>query len=106
MTTLASPTLGQSTLALWRVEMDADQAGPEHIFDSEQIWTVLRGGASVDLDGECYPVAAGDTIVFPPSAMRRIRASESGLEALVAARGDAKAMLADGTSRGVPPWIA
>ncbi|WP_051133001.1 hypothetical protein [Nocardia paucivorans] len=51
MTTLASPTLGGSSQLLWRVEMTADNRGPMHSCDTEQIWTILTGRASFDLDG-------------------------------------------------------
>ena len=65
MTTLASPTLGGARQALWRVDMTGGQAGPLHAFDVEQVWTVLGGGASVQLDDAAITIGAGDTIVLP-----------------------------------------
>jgi quercetin dioxygenase-like cupin family protein len=107
MTTLASPTQGGAGQAVWRVDMEAGQAGPPHAFDVEQVWTVLDGGATVELDGEAMPVAPGDTVVLPAGAPRRIVADpDAGLAALVAAPAGARATLADGTDRGVPEWIA
>jgi len=105
MTTLASPSLGAATLALWRVEMTPGQRGPEHTFDAEQLWTVVGGGADVELDGESVAVERGDTLVLPAGAIRRI-STEHGLEALVAAPAGARALLSDGTNKGTPPWIA
>ncbi|WP_157186849.1 hypothetical protein [Nocardia jiangxiensis] len=48
MTTLASPTVGDTAgLSMWQVDMTAGASGPLHVFDSEQIWTVLDGELSV-----------------------------------------------------------
>lgn len=106
MSTLASPSLGSKELSLWRVVMTAGKRGPEHRFDVEQVWTVVSGGAGVELDGEDHAVAPGDTLVFPAGAIRRIAAGQDGFEALVASRAGAHAVLADGTDKGTPPWIA
>jgi quercetin dioxygenase-like cupin family protein len=106
MSTLASPSLGAAALAMWRVEMTAGQQGPEHAFDVEQVWTVVGGGADVELDGQTLAVGTGDTLVMPAGAIRRVAAADGGLEALVAAPAGARARLADGTDKGTPPWIA
>jgi quercetin dioxygenase-like cupin family protein len=106
MSTLASPSLGSAELSLWRVRMTPGQRGPEHTFDVEQVWTVVSGAASVELDGETHGVESGDTLVLPANAIRQIAAGDGGLEALVAARAGARALLADGTDKGTPPWIA
>jgi len=97
MTTLASPTLGATReLVLWRVRMEAGAAGPEHAFDSEQVWTVVAGAANVTVDG--------DTIVLPAGATRHIVAN-GPLEALVAGRAGAR-VTAAGHDGVTPPWIA
>ena len=107
MTTLASPTLGAATQALWRVDMRPGQCGPAHTFDVEQLWTVVDGAATIELGDDEHPIAAGDTVVMPPGAPRRVLAHpEAGLIAIVAAPAGARAMLPDGTDRGVPAWIA
>ncbi len=106
MTTLASPTQGGAAHALWRVAMRPGQAGPAHGFDVEQVWTVLAGGATLVLDGAEHALAPGDTAVIPAGLERRVAAGDAGLEAIVTAAPGARATLADGTDRGVPPWIA
>jgi quercetin dioxygenase-like cupin family protein len=107
MTTLASPTQGDAALAVWRVDMEPGQAGPAHAFDAEQVWTVVAGGATVDLDGGPKRVTVGDTVVIPAAAPRRVVAdTQAGLAAIVAARPGARARMLDGTDRGVPAWIA
>lgn len=106
MTTLASPTQGGAGLALWRVDMTPGASGPEHLFDVEQIWTVLGGAATVTVDGADQALAAGDTLVLRGGQVRRILAGEDGFQAVVVASAGARAFLTDGTDRGVPPWIA
>jgi quercetin dioxygenase-like cupin family protein len=108
MTTLASPTLGAAGRSLWRVDMRAAQAGPEHVFDVEQIWTAMSGRATVEVDGERIELAEGDTIVISPNATRRVVADDhgAGFSAIVTAAAGARASLPDGTDRGVPAWIA
>jgi quercetin dioxygenase-like cupin family protein len=108
MHTLASPTLGPSGgLSLWRVSMTDGQRGPLHVFDSEQILTVLRGGATVAVGGESFELGEGDTIVLPAGEERRIAAAAGGLEALATGHGGARARVpGEERDRGTPPWIA
>src|SRR5260370_17745984 len=70
MTTLASPTQGGAGHAVWRVDMRPGQAGPLHAIDTEQVWTVLDGGATVELDGQELTVSPGATLALPPDAPR------------------------------------
>jgi quercetin dioxygenase-like cupin family protein len=118
MTTLASPTQGESAQAVWRVEMRPDQAGPLHGIDAEQVWTVLEGGASVEAGTDVATLRAGDTIVLPAGIARRITAdSAAGLVAIVAAPGSLRAFVVNGTAANpqpsdgdagkvVPAWVA
>jgi quercetin dioxygenase-like cupin family protein len=107
MTTLASPTLGGAECAIWRVDMNPGHAGPLHLFDREQVWTIVVGGAIVELGPHSESVAAGDTIILPPGVPRRMTADPGqGLCAIVTAAAGARASLVDGTDRGVPGWIA
>ncbi|MBW0102113.1 cupin domain-containing protein [Pseudonocardia sp. KRD291] len=108
MTTLVSPTLGGARHAMWQVRMDPGAAGPEHRMTGEQVWTVVDGVATVELDGDDPVVLGpGDTAVLLAGRLRRIVADEHvGMSALVTGPGDARAELADGTDRGTPDWIA
>jgi quercetin dioxygenase-like cupin family protein len=107
MTTLASPTLGPTSgLSVWRVEMTAGARGPRHVFDSEQVWTVLKGRLSVAADEQTVELAEGDTIVLPAGEERRISAG-TAVSLLVCGRGDAVARVpGEDAPRGTPPWIA
>ena len=106
MTTLASPTQGGAGQAVWRVDMRAGAAGPPHAFDTEQVWTVLEGGATIELGGETVALAPGDTVVLPADVPRQVFADAGkGFAAIVAAPAGGCASTPDGT-RVVPAWIA
>lgn len=103
MTTLASPSLGGAGQSLWQVRMRPGQAGPEHVMDREQVWTVVEGAMTVEPVGE---LVVGDTVVLPAGVTRRIVAGPQGVSALVTGSGEGHALLPDGTDRGVPDWVA
>jgi quercetin dioxygenase-like cupin family protein len=107
MTTLASPTIGGTDgRSLWLAEMSAGATGPLHIFDSEQIWTVLDGSVSVTIDGASHALDAGDTVVIPSASERQVHAvSECRL--LVSGDGAAIAtVVGEDAPRGTPAWIS
>jgi quercetin dioxygenase-like cupin family protein len=107
MTTLASPTQGGAGQAVWRVDMRPGQAGPRHGIDTEQVWTVLDGGATVELDGQVLTAGPGDTLILPADAPRRVTADPvAGLAAIVVAPAGTRAYVVDdadaATGRAVP----
>lgn len=107
MTTLVSPTLGATAgLSLWQVEMTAGARGPEHVFDSEQAWTVIEGELTATAAGEHAVLGPGDTIVLPGGAQRQL-AARTDARALVCGHGNAIVRVPGETApRGTPPWIA
>jgi quercetin dioxygenase-like cupin family protein len=117
MTTLASPTQGGSRHAVWRVDMAPGAVGPVHAFDADQIWTVLGGGARIDLDGETVTVGSGDTVIMPADARRQVFAdTDDGFAAIVCAPASARvyrdpsaavpAVAALEGDKILPNWIA
>jgi quercetin dioxygenase-like cupin family protein len=107
MTTHASPTLGSSAgLSMWGVKMTAGASGPLHVFDSEQIWTVLEGECSVQIAGETEILGRGDTVVIPPELERQV-AARTDVRLLVCGHGSAIARVpGEPEPRGTPDWIA
>ncbi|MFF2116275.1 cupin domain-containing protein [Kitasatospora sp. NPDC058184] len=118
MTTYASPTQGATSLAVWHVDMTAGARGPLHAMDTEQVWTLLTGTARVDLAGETFTLAAGDTAALPADTVRQI-ATDTGFTAVVASPSPAHAYNPDAVTppdacalaprddqRVLPPWIA
>ena len=107
MTTLASPTLGATTgLSMWEVAMTAGASGPLHVFDSEQIWTVLHGELSVATAGQREDLRSGDTIVIPANLERQVFA-QTDVRLFVCGHGNAVAQVpGEPEPRGTPAWIA
>jgi quercetin dioxygenase-like cupin family protein len=106
MTTHASPTLGSSAgLSMWEVKMTEGASGPLHVFDSEQIWTVLEGECSVEIAGETEILGRGDTVVIPSELERQV-AARTDVRLLVCGHGSAIARVpGEPQPRGTPAWI-
>ena len=105
MTTYASPTQGSAELSLWRVEMQEGAQGPLHVFDTEQIWTVLTGQVTVEVDDRTVELGAGETLVIPGEATRRITAGRE-FTAMVAGYGTATVVVPGDDNRITPAWIS
>jgi quercetin dioxygenase-like cupin family protein len=107
MTTLASPTQGQTDqLSLWRVEMRAGQRGPRHVFDSEQVWHVLAGELDVTIGDQTARLSAGDAAVLPAKTERQVSAV-TATQIIVCGRGSAAVFVpGEDAPRGTPPWIS
>lgn len=86
--------------------MAASASGPLHVFDSEQIWTVLDGELSVVVDGQTEILGPGDTVVMPEGLERQVTA-RTDVHLLVCGHGGAIARVpGESESRGTPAWIA
>lgn len=107
MTTLASPTLGDSRLSLWQVEMNPGVTGPMHAFAEQVTWAITRGSGTLVTDGGAAPVALGPgtTVVLDGGRMRRFTAGPDGFTAIVAATPSAVTAAHDGAVT-TPPWVA
>jgi quercetin dioxygenase-like cupin family protein len=117
MTTLASPTQGGAGQAVWRVDMRPGQMGPLHGIDTEQVWTVLAGAATIELFDGTLTIAPGDTVVIPADVPRRVKADPAaGFVAIVVAPAGTRAYTLDDTKvaakcavpdgdKLVPAWV-
>ena len=86
--------------------MTEGASGPLHVFDSEQIWTVLDGELSVVIDGQREDIRSGDTVVIPAELERQISA-RTDVRLLVCGHGNAVARVpGEPDPRGTPAWIA
>lgn len=107
MTTSASPSQGGSrALSLWWVQMAAGAEGPLHVFDGEQLWSLIEGSAEIDLDGDRQHLQPGDTAVLPAGVPRRIRAL-TAVRAVVCGPSTTRVSVPGETQdRGTPPWVS
>jgi quercetin dioxygenase-like cupin family protein len=104
MTTLASPTQGGSSHALWRVDMPPRRTGPLHAADAEQIWSVIEGSATAQIGTERTTVEAGDTLVMPAGTLRQVITGDQPFAAVVAAPGGVGVYRDGEQERIEPPW--
>jgi quercetin dioxygenase-like cupin family protein len=106
MTTLASPTQGQTmALSLWRVEMQQGHRSPRNVVDVEEVWHVLRGEVAITVGEQAVELTDGDTLVIPENVARHIAATADAI-ILVCGFGDALLTTTDvPTTPGTPPWI-
>jgi quercetin dioxygenase-like cupin family protein len=104
MRTYAAPTMpGGADLAVWRTEMAAGASGPLHAVDSTQVVVVIEGRLAAEIDGRRCSVPAGDSVVLPAGAQRRLTAGDDGVVTLTASTPEASARVGD--SDPVPvPW--
>jgi len=106
MTTLASPSQGLTAgLSMWLVEMRAGQQGPPHVFDTEQIWHLLKGEAEVTVGAGKLVLGPGDTVVLPAGPERQVSAPADA-QLVVCGHGDAVVCVpGEAAPRRTPPWI-
>ena len=103
MRTYAAPTMpGGADVAVWRTEMAAGASGPLHTVDTDQVVVVVQGRLSAEIDGSSSQVPAGDSVVLPAGAVRRLTAGEDGLVTLTASTPAATARVGDGDPVPVP----
>ncbi len=103
-TSLATPSRGTTTTAVWQVEIAPGGPATPHSLTCEEVFVVLTGTASVDLDGEHQVATTGDAIVVPADV--RFALSNGGsepLRLLCCMPVGGQARLADGTTF-TPPW--
>jgi quercetin dioxygenase-like cupin family protein len=106
MHTWASPQLTGTSLSMWRVTMDPGQRGPEHTFDTDQVWTVIDGQMEALSEGSTERLGTGDAVVFSAGEPRQIAcAGDEAVRAIVVCAAGARASTLAGGDHGTPPWI-
>ncbi|MEU9035345.1 cupin domain-containing protein [Streptomyces sp. NPDC048352] len=83
--------------------MEAGATGPEHSISREQVWTVTAGALEVICDGRTEKVQAGQSLILPPTLVRRIHAPERA-EAHVSMRSDGVASVPGTEGNRELPW--
>lgn len=104
MTHLAAPSRGSEEISTWRVRMEPDTAGPEHVIDREQVWMLVGGSIEVTCADRSETVSSGQAVVLPAGATRRIRTRAESAEALVAMPVGGRAALPGSAEELRLPW--
>ncbi|ALO06917.1 hypothetical protein AQF52_1321 [Streptomyces venezuelae] len=101
---LAAPSQGSAEVSTWRVRIDADSATPGHVIDREQVWMPLSGEFEIEVEGKAGHARAGQAVIVPAGAVRRLKAVGGPAEALVAMAVGGKAMLPGSEDKIPLPW--
>ena len=103
MRTYATPsTTGPAPLAVWRTEMAAGTSGPVHVIDVDQVVVVIEGELRADVADRRFVVPAGDSVLLPAHAERRLAAGTQDLVTVTASPPGASARVGDGDPVPVP----
>lgn len=104
MRTYAAPSGPSSaSVAVWRVDMAADSAGPLHVVTEDQVVVVLSGALRAVVGDAEHAVGPDDSLVLPAGAPRQLTAGPQGATLLVSSLPGALAQAE--TADPVPvPW--
>lgn len=99
---LASPSRGSSTLAAWRVNLEADRPSPEHSLSGEEVFIVLAGSVTARFADREETASAGGALIVAPGQPLSLVARDAPAEAICMLRVGTQATV-DGRSF-TPPW--
>lgn len=103
MRTYAAPSgPAPATVAVWRTEMGADAAGPQHAVSEDQVLVVLEGTLRALVGEQEHELGPQDAVVLPAGVGRRITAGPDGAVSLWASLPGATARVGDGDPVPVP----
>ena len=103
MRTYASPSAdGTADVSVWRTDMAPDTSGPAHVIDTDHVVVVVEGVLMAVVDGTTVEATAGDCVVLPRGAERRLSAGPSGVTTLTAAQPGSTARAGDADPVRVP----
>ena|SRR5690349_8656790 len=102
---IARTDTGATQLAAWQAEFSPHTPGVAHRMSHEEIFRVLDGQLSVEVDGVQASLSAGDCIIVAPGAQFRVSNDTSHQAAawVVTAVG-MTASLSDEADPIAPPW--
>ena len=103
ITGLAAPSSGATEAILYRIDMPPGGSIPLHTHDHQDVFHVLEGSATAEVDGERISLAAGDTAIAPAGTRHPVQAGDGGATLLVTMLAGTLVIRDDGTS-GVPGW--
>jgi mannose-6-phosphate isomerase-like protein (cupin superfamily) len=103
ITGYGSPTRGSQSIAAWQVALDPGVGSPEHRLTHDEVFIVLAGRATFEVEGRRHLVGRGDAICVPPDTVFRL--SNPGSErftAICCMAAGGQARVADGDPFPIP----
>ena len=104
ITSLTAPARGSLETALFRADLPPGAEFPPHRHDHFDIFTVLRGGATLHLDDESFDLLVDDSAVVPIGARHYLQAGDGGASIVVAMRPQTL-LIREGRPEVVPEWV-
>jgi quercetin dioxygenase-like cupin family protein len=102
-TSLATPSRGTVSTAVWTVQIDPGQPAVPHSLTAEEVFVVQSGIASVRLGTSLHTASAGDAIVVPAGVEFELsNATDVALTLLCVFPVGGQAVTSEGTF--TPPW--
>jgi quercetin dioxygenase-like cupin family protein len=68
-TSLATPSLGTTELAVWWIRSEPGAGGQAHTLDREEIFTVVRGEVVATVGGRTQRASAGQAVTVPAGTL-------------------------------------
>jgi quercetin dioxygenase-like cupin family protein len=100
-----SPTRGATEISTWRIEALAGAVSGSHQLDREEVFLVLEGNLTFNINGENFEAGAGDAVSVPAQTPLQLsNLSEKSAFLIACLPVGAKATMSDGTEIGTPPW--
>jgi mannose-6-phosphate isomerase-like protein (cupin superfamily) len=82
VTGYGSPTRGSRSVAAWELALEPGASSPEHTLTRDEVFIVLSGEATFEVEGRHHQIARGDAICVPPEVAFRL--SNAGAEPFTA----------------------
>ncbi|HEX3690291.1 MAG TPA: cupin domain-containing protein [Solirubrobacteraceae bacterium] len=103
ITGYGSPTRGSESVAAWEVALDPGAGSPEHTLTHDEVFIVLGGEATFEIEGRRHQVGRGDAICVPPEvAFRLSNAGAERFTAICAMAAGGQARIGDGDPFPIP----
>lgn len=103
ITGYGSPSRGSDSVAAWKVSLEPGAASPVHELTHDEVFIVLSGEASFDVEGRSHRVGAGDAICVPPRTTFALsNAGEATMTAICCMAAGGQARIGDGDAFPIP----
>ncbi|SFD23325.1 Cupin domain-containing protein [Streptomyces aidingensis] len=86
------------------LQIHAGASTPVHLIDREQVWMPLSGEFEVVMADRTERVMAGQAVILPANAVRRVAAVGGPAQALVAMAAGGRARIPGGEESVPLPW--
>jgi mannose-6-phosphate isomerase-like protein (cupin superfamily) len=103
ITGYGSPTRGSQSVAAWQVALEPGAGSPEHTLTRDEVFIVLGGEATFEIEERRHQIGRGDAICVPPDvAFRLSNAGQERFTAICCMAAGGQARIGDGDPFPIP----